>query len=153
MMYNEPYRIILFGGKAMGLNINLSQKLNLSQRLVLSAKILQMSSVELNDYLKEISENNPVVEYSEPEYNDSRFDMLRKKLEWLDSSDEQNRYYYTSYKEDEENNDNWNFRVDDGDTIEEYLLSQINTQKLSPDVLTAARFAAKRKVASSASDA
>ena len=76
----------------MGLNINLSQKLNLSQRLVLSAKILQMSSVELNDYLKEISENNPVVEYSEPEYNDSRFDMLRKKLEWLDSSDEQNRY-------------------------------------------------------------
>lgn len=127
----------------MGLNINLSQKLNLSQRLVLSAKILQMSSVELNDYLKEISENNPVVEYSEPEYNDSRFDMLRKKLEWLDSSDEQNRYYYTSYKEDEENNDNWNFRVDDGDTIEEYLLSQINTQKLSPDVLTAARFAAK----------
>ena len=69
--------------------------------------------------------------------------MLRKKLEWLDSSDEQNGYCYTSYKEDEENNDNWNFRVDDGDTIEEYLLSQINTQKLSPDVLTAARFAAK----------
>ena len=49
----------------MELNLNTVQKLTLAHRMVLSAQILQMSSLELNDYLKELSENNPLVEYKE----------------------------------------------------------------------------------------
>ncbi len=113
----------------MELSISLSQKLLLSQRMVLSAKILQMSSLELNDYLKELSESNPIIEYTEKETEQNKFDTLRKKLEWLDAGDEQNRYYYSEDREDEASNDNWNFRINDSDTLEEHLLSQINTQK------------------------
>ena len=103
----------------MELNLNTTQKLLLSQRMVLSAKILQMSSVELNDYLKELAQNNPVVEYDEKEPSEDRLDTLRKKLEWLDSADEQNRYYYSQDKEDE--GEKWNFAVMQEETLEEHL--------------------------------
>lgn len=127
----------------MELNISLSQKLSLSQRMVLSAKILQMSSLELNDYLKDLSEGNPIIEYTEKEAEQNKFDTLRKKLEWLDAGDEQNRYYYSEDREDEANNDNWNFRIYDSDTLEEYLLSQINMQKLPEHIKKAAEFTVK----------
>lgn len=127
----------------MELSINISQKLTLSQRMVLSAKILQMSSLELNDYLKELSESNPIIEYTEKETEQDKFDTLRKKLEWLDAGDEQNRYYYKEDREDAASNDNWNFRINDRSTLEEYLLSQINTQKLPKSIKKAAEFAIK----------
>lgn len=127
----------------MKLSLNISQKLTLSQRMVLSAKILQMSSLELNDYLKELSERNPIIEYTEKETEQNKFDTLRKKLEWLDAGDEQNRYYYKEEREDEANNDNWNFRINDRSTLEEYLLSQINTQKLPKQIKKTAEFAIK----------
>lgn len=125
----------------MELNLNTSQKLNLSQRMVLSANILQMSSVELNEYLKELSETNPLIEYEEKTPSEEKPDTLTKKLEWLDSGDEQNRYYYSQDKEDE--GESWNFAVMQDETLEEHLLSQINTQKLNPKVRSAAEFAAK----------
>ena len=125
----------------MELNLNTSQKLSLSQRMVLSAKILQMSSIELNDYLKELSQSNPLVEYDEKSPEDTRFDNLQKKLEWLDSGDEQNRYYYSEDKEDE--SENWNFKTAQSETLEEHLLSQINTQKMKKEIRIAAEFAAK----------
>lgn len=127
----------------MELNLNLSQRLSLSQRMVLSAKILQMSSLELNDYLKELSESNPIIDYSEKEVEQNKFDTLRKKLEWLDAGDEQNRYYYKEEREDESSNDNWNFRINDDETLEEHLMSQINTQKLPEHIKKAAEFAVK----------
>ncbi len=125
----------------MELNLNTSQKLNLSQRMVLSAKILQMSSIELNEYLKELSETNPLVEYEEKAPPENKFDNLSKKLEWLDAGDEQNRYYYSQDKDDE--GENWNFSAMQDETLEEHLLGQINTQKLDPNVQAAAEFAAK----------
>ena len=127
--------------RELELNLNTSQKLSLSQRMVLSAKILQMSSIELNDYLKELSQSNPLVEYDEKSPEDTRFDNLQKKLEWLDSGDEQNRYYYSEDKEDE--SENWNFKTAQSETLEEHLLSQINTQKMKKDIRIAAEFAAK----------
>jgi len=125
------------------LNISLNQKLSLSQRMVLSAKILQMSSIELNDYIKELSESNPIIEYTEKEAEQNKFDTLRKKLEWIDAVDEQNRYYYSEDRDDEASNDNWNFRIENSNTIEEYLLSQINTQKLPKNIKKAVEFAVK----------
>lgn len=127
--------------RELELNLNTSQKLSLSQRMVLSAKILQMSSIELNDYLKELSQSNPLVEYDEKSPEDTRFDNLQKKLEWLDSGDEQNRYYYSEDKEDE--SENWNFKTAQSETLEEHLLSQINTQKMKKEIRIAAEFAAK----------
>ena len=125
----------------MELNLNLSQRLLLSQRMVLSAKILQMSSIELNDYLKELSQTNPLVEYEEKRPSVNKFDALSKKLDWLDYADEQNRYYYRQDREDE--GENWNFASPHSETLEEYLIAQIDTQRLNNDIRLAAEFAAK----------
>ncbi|MBS7220532.1 MAG: RNA polymerase factor sigma-54 [Clostridiales bacterium] len=125
----------------MELNLNTVQKLTLAHRMVLSAQILQMSSLELNDYLKELSENNPLVEYKEKSASETDFNIIAKKLDWLGSSDEQNKYYYNEDKEDE--NDKWNFSPEQNESLEEHLLAQINTQRLEKSVRAAAIFAAK----------
>lgn len=124
----------------MELRLNISQKLALSQQMVLSAKILQMSSAELNEYLKELSQSNPVVDYDEKPLPEGRDDSLSKKLEWLESVDEQNRFYYREDREDE--TENRNFSTPE-ETFEEHLLSQIRTQKLKPEIKLAAEFAVK----------
>ena len=46
----------------MELILTTSQKLTLSQRMVQSTEILQMSTQELMDYIKELAVENPVVE-------------------------------------------------------------------------------------------
>ena len=123
----------------MELNLNTRQTLSLSQRMVLSAKILQMSSLELNDYLKEISQTNPLLDYDEKPPHETALENLRKKLEWLDSSEDSSRYYY---KEEDKEYD-WNFKTAQSETLEEHLLSQINTQKMPDEIRIAASFAAK----------
>ena len=47
----------------MDLMLNTSQKMLMSQKMLQSTEILQMSSSELLDYVKEISVENPVVDY------------------------------------------------------------------------------------------
>ena len=44
-----------------------------------STEILQMSSSELLDYVKEISVENPVVDYEEKNDEQEKFDRLKKK--------------------------------------------------------------------------
>ena len=51
----------------MELILTTSQKLTLSQRMVQSTEILQMSTQELLDYIKELAVENPVVECVERE--------------------------------------------------------------------------------------
>lgn len=110
----------------MDLVLTTSQKLALSQRMLQSAEILQMSSQELVEYIKELSIENPVVEYEEAHQEQDKFDMMKKKLEWLDAADEQNKVYYREDKEDESNNDMWNFKENAGENLEDYLLFQLN---------------------------
>ena len=124
----------------MELRLNTSQKLALSEQMVLSAKILQMSMPELNEYLKEMAQSNPLVDYDEKPVPDDSADMTGRKLEWLESGDEQNRIYYKDDREDESENKNF---ATSGETFEEHLLSQIRTQKLKPEIKLAAEFAVK----------
>ena len=117
----------------MDLVLNISQKLALSQRMLQSAEILQMSSQELVNYIKELSIENPVVDYEETVQDTEKYDILKKKLEWLDSSDEQNKTYYREDKEDESSNDMWNFKENVGERLVEYLYSQVNVLPLNKE--------------------
>lgn len=55
---------------------------------------------------------------------------LMKKLEWLGSSDEQNRVYYSQdYGNDD--GDKWNFSIDEGEDLADYLMSQLIGSKYS----------------------
>ena len=123
----------------MDLELNISQRPALSQDLVLSAEILRMSSAELNEYLKELSEENPVVEYEPPAMEDEPR-LLERKLEWLESSDRQNIQYYDDDTDDTLSNI---CSPSSDETLEDHLLGQIRTQKLDPKVSLAAEIAVK----------
>lgn len=113
----------------MDLSLSTSQKILLSQKMLQSAEILQMSSIELLDYVKEISVENPVVDYEETHDESEDFNLLKRKLDYLDSSDEQNRIYYSEEKYDESENDGWKFKGRSGESLESCLLEQMNVTK------------------------
>lgn len=77
----------------MAIKMTLAQKQIISQKMIQSVNILQMSSLELTEYIKEVALENPVVDFPEEEA-DTKNEERIKKLEWLASLDEQNRSYY-----------------------------------------------------------
>ena len=110
----------------MDLKMEVTQTLGLSQRMIQSTEILQMSAQELDTYLKELAVENPVVDIEE-KYDKTgqseRDAELQKKLEWLASSDEQNRVYYSEEysSDDDDNQDMWNVSDNRGEDLAEYL--------------------------------
>ena len=51
----------------MGLELKVSQVQKISQNMIQQVNVLQMSSQELNAYVKELSMENPIMELDEPE--------------------------------------------------------------------------------------
>lgn len=121
----------------MDLKLEVSQKLKLSQNMMISAEILQMSSNELIEYIKEFSEENPVVECEENNNIDDKFEMMKEKLEWLQSSDFQNNTYYN---DDEKDSDDWKYKEIQGESLFEYLMSQLNVLNLEREVFIIAKY-------------
>lgn len=120
----------------MDLKMEVTQTLGLSQRMIQSTEILQMSAQELDTYLKELAVENPVVDIEEKfdKSGESERDAeLQKKLEWLASSDEQNRVYYSEEysSDDDDNQDMWNVSDNRGEDLAEYLISQLVTIPLT----------------------
>lgn len=71
------------------------QTQQLDQRQIQRLEVLQMSALELRDYLQELSQENPVVDLNEPASPapDHREDAQLQHLRWLADNDRQNRYY------------------------------------------------------------
>lgn len=71
-----------------------SQTQRLSQRQIQGVELLQMSAWELEACLRELAQENPVVELEEvrpePEYR--KEDELLSRLRWLEDNDRQNRF-------------------------------------------------------------
>ena len=82
----------------MRVEIVQSQKQTLSQNMIQSVEILQMSSMELADYIKEQSMGNPVM-------------------------DQQNRAYYR-YDQEDEDKDNYlnNISAPNAETLKDVLM-------------------------------
>ena len=79
----------------MNLVLNTTQKLLMSQKMLQSTTILQMSTTELMDYVNTLTEENPVLEVKNKYDDEPPADILKRKIDYLDSSDEQNRMYYS----------------------------------------------------------
>ena len=112
----------------MELELSLKQKQILSAKMIQSAEILQMNTQELESFIKEQALENPLLDtedYGDGEGRDSDTGF-RRKLEWLDQSDEQNRIYYKQeYDDDEDARDEWNFSTDAGESLAEFVLAQL----------------------------
>ena len=63
---------------------------------------------------------NPLMDLEEHSAAQSSREDWEQKLEWLSSTDEQNRVYYSSDASGEEK-DTWNFSVDEGEALADYL--------------------------------
>lgn len=115
------------------------QKTILSQKMIQSAEILQMDVQELVTYVQQQALENPLIDMEEMEkgisgslYGDTdsgqgENDEFRRKLEWLNRTDEQNRIYYSEEYEEAQNRDPWNFSGEENN-LEDYVLSQLLMQ-------------------------
>ena len=80
----------------MELGLDLKQTQTLSPQMMQAMEILQMGSQELLEYIQEAVQENPVLETEDARQpQESPEDaLLRRKLEWLASTDVQNRWYH-----------------------------------------------------------
>lgn len=127
----------------MELSLQLQQKQILSMKQQQSVEILQMNALALSDYVRDLAEENPLVEWEEAqEAEPQQGELLRQKLEWLEESDEQNRGLYRMEQEADEK-ETERFGKKDGQSLREYLVFQINTQKIPEGNKTVLRFLAE----------
>lgn len=108
----------------MDIQLELSQSQILSPKLIQSLEILQMSSQEMIEYIKDMSMENPVVDLEEVPVEDKEQEYL-KKLEWLATVDEQNRIYYRQETEDSDLNDIMNIGERMEETLKDNLMAQL----------------------------
>ena len=110
----------------MELNLSQKQTQTLSPQMMQSMEVLQMGSQELLEYIEEAVQENPVLEPEQNYDKQDEFSSLQRKLEWLESTDPQNRYYHQ--QDTEEENDplsNYGTVRDDDENLYYYVLSQL----------------------------
>lgn len=111
----------------MELKMDISQKQVLSQHMVQSMEILQMSAQELESYIENLALENPVIELpdSHSSQPDTRQEDLQRKLDWLESTDLQNKVYYQQERSAENMQNNWHDSRESEEDLSDYLLSQL----------------------------
>ncbi|WP_394921588.1 RNA polymerase factor sigma-54 [uncultured Robinsoniella sp.] len=115
----------------MELQVKMSQQMNMSQRMIQSVQILQMTGQELETYVKELAMENPLIDLENMEPPVSREDDIRRKLEWLEQMNEENRVYYNQEYEERVETDVWGtIGKGEEEDLQEYLLSQLLTYDL-----------------------
>ena len=130
------------GGRSVELNMSMKQTQTLSPQMMQSMEILQMGSQELLEYIENQVQENPVLEMEEKYGSQDEAAVLQRKLEWLESTDTQNRVYHQQDTEDDGKDPISNYG--NADETEEnlylYVLSQLQVMELPPEVLAAGRF-------------
>ena len=111
----------------MDLKLEAKQNQTLSQRMIQSAEILQMTAEELNTYINELTLENPVIDMVSPATPGCPESIEQRQ--WLNSFNEENYYLYQRQNNDDEYDfkDSWNIRTDEGETLADYLWSQLIT--------------------------
>lgn len=116
----------------------------LDQRQIQRLEVLQMSALELGEYLQELSQDNPVVDLDEapappsPEWEDQQLQHLR----WLADNDRQNRYYQGLW--DYDSDPIARIGVSGGleETLPQFIARQLDRLRLDGETVRAVRFLA-----------
>lgn len=123
----------------MELNLKQKQTQTLSPQMVQSMEILQMGSQELLEYVEELAQENPVLERTDSNDKVEEYSQLKRRLDWLESNDPQNRVYH---RQDTEEESDFLARYgtveDHTETLCEHLLAQLEERKLPPAMWRAA---------------
>ena len=113
----------------MDLSLQLQQKQILSQRMQQSVEILQMNTMALSEYIREVSEENPLLDWNMEDLGQEaslREERMLQRLEWLQESDEQNRSYYQTEADNEKEREDLRYGKKEAQSLREYLLFQIH---------------------------
>ncbi len=111
----------------MALELQMKQNQALSQRMLQSVKILQMTSQELEQYINELALENPAMDVRE------KSGESIEQQQWQHSLYEETHYLYQRQNNDDDYDpkDSWNFKLDEGETLHEYLWSQIISENFT----------------------
>lgn len=112
----------------MALDLEMRQSQALSQRMLQSVKILQMTAQELEQYINDLALENPVLDTKEKPKESI------EQRQWLDSLHEESHYLYQRQNNDDDYDpkDTWNFDTGHGETLHEYLWSQLISSDFTP---------------------
>ena len=116
-------------GTPMDLKLQPKQTQVLSQRMIQSAEILQMTSQELNTYINDLALENPVIDLSEGAWEGQQRESIEQQ-QWLTSFNEENYYLYQRQNNDDDYDfkTSWNINTDPGETLQDFLWSQLVTE-------------------------
>ena len=126
----------------MNLELSLKQTLKLTPQMLQSMEILQMSTLELGQYIQELVQSNPAAELSEPTGQGDESEEMWQRLQAMADADHQNRQYVSADRE--ELDPLARVGTDGGldDTLVLHLSRQLERSQASTLVLRGAQFLA-----------
>ena len=121
---------------SMDFRLSLEQKQVISQQMMQKLSILQLGIQDLDEYIENLSVENPVVDLVQTvenpvETEDQRQALLHQKMEWLEATDRQNRTYYSDAMTDTDLYDRL-YERQSGTSLTDYLSLQLLCEADSP---------------------
>lgn len=127
----------------MNLTFTQKQEQTLSPQLIQSVEILQMTAQELLEYLENVSLENPVLEFQVPCDSPNENDNLYARLEWLKSTDPQNRDYHQQDSEaDIVSLFKYGAEEGNAESLYNHILVQLEELNLPPEIVVCAQILA-----------
>ena len=126
----------------MNLELSLKQALKLSPQMLQSMEILQMSTLELSEYIQELVQENPAAELAEPADPGDESEELWRRVQSMADQDHQNRQYVTPDREELDPLARVGTEGGLEDTLLLHLTRQLERSRASTLVLRGAQFLA-----------
>ncbi len=124
----------------MELSLKTSQNPALSPQMELSARILQMDSIQLTEYLREVMLENPVAELELPPQGENREELAIKKMEWLENQTVREKENVGYYEEDDSMAVEKVAAAEGPESLTDHLLRQASYSDIDQTLLPAVRF-------------
>ncbi len=114
----------------MGYNLHLeqSQKLVMTPQLRQAIKILQFTSLELEEYIEQQIENNPIIEISDEDLAKKEEPVPEHKVDWKEYVEDFDNYEYCkdAFHHNRDNDFNYENIIFKNPTLHEHLLFQFH---------------------------
>ncbi|QNB46864.1 RNA polymerase factor sigma-54 [Thermanaerosceptrum fracticalcis] len=124
-----------------GLNLEQTQKLIMTPELRQAIKILQLSSLELTDYVNQIILENPLIEAREEDYNfPEPKEKKSSEVDWEDYIEEMRNLPERPMAVEAKQEFTFENMVTRGVSLQEYLLSQLGLIRLKSSEEAMARY-------------
>lgn len=125
----------------MKIELKTEQKLALSARMIQSAEILQMTALDLTEYLNEMALENPVIDLAlPPSAEKPEAENLRPKAQEQLSSVSYTVPDTQEAHDEDDSSDDWKFRDIHEESLTEYLWSQLLTSGLPKEDMSSLQF-------------